>query len=228
MKVNLKSCTGFTGHREVGDWSDCTFSLVQYLVFLYRALGRHWSVEAYHAPRGNTGAWALEETLFRVCEFKNLHNCCAITRICAGGLTACFPPWPPCASCLFYGVIWWRFQRYRNPGATEHSLSLVDCSALSFVVFPTNPPHWLLKKSRRFKASSLLLVLTRCLQVHRVRARRSFLTNFALSLHSPWHTCCRYKPASADNAPDRNAPSIPNKQDAQPWGEQELQLVHRL
>lgn len=60
---------------------------------------------------------------------------------------------------------------------------------------------------------------------HSVRLRSSFLTNFALSLYSPWHKLRRYKPASADNAPDRNAPSIPNKQDAQPWGEQEPQLV---
>lgn len=57
-----------------------------------------------------------------------------------------------------------------------------------------------------------------------VRLRSSFLTNFALSLYSPWLKRCRYKPTSADNATDRNAPSIPNKQDAQPWGEQDPQF----
>lgn len=41
VKVNLKSWTGFTDHKQVGDRSDCKFSLVQLLVFLYRAPGRH-------------------------------------------------------------------------------------------------------------------------------------------------------------------------------------------
>lgn len=79
-----------------------------------------------------------------------------------------------------------------------------------------------------FKACSLLLVWTRRLRLCRVRPRSSFLTNFALSLNSPWHKRCRYKPASADNATDRNASGIPNKQDAQPRGEQEPQFTQRL
>lgn len=33
--------TGFSGHKEVVDWSDCKLFLVQHLVFLYRAPGRH-------------------------------------------------------------------------------------------------------------------------------------------------------------------------------------------
>lgn len=132
--------------------------------------------------------------------------------------------WALCAFCLSYWEIQWCFQQYsKQGGAAGPSLSLANCSAGSLVVSFLQIRH-----TGCFTARSLLLVLTRCLQVHRVGARRSFLTNFALSLHSPWHSCCRYKPASADNAADRNAPSIPNKQDAQPWGEQELQLAHRL
>lgn len=147
VKVNLKSSTGFTDHKQVGDWSDCKFSLVQHLVFLYRAPGRHWSVEAYHAPRGNTGAWALEETLFRVCEFKKLHNCCAITHICAGGLTACFPPWALCVlSACFTG---WFSCDFSNT-ATE------PCGLLlSFLQIGC------LKMPRHIKACSLLLAVTR-------------------------------------------------------------------
>lgn len=127
--------TGFSGHKEVVDWSDCKLFLVQHLVFLYRAPGRHWSVEAYHAPRGNTRAWALEETLFRVCEFKRLHNHCAITRICADALTACFPLWALCAFCLFYWVITLCLQRRSNTGGViKSSFSLFECSVWRFVV----------------------------------------------------------------------------------------------
>lgn len=36
---------------------------------------------------------------------------------------------------------------------------------------------------------------------------------------SPWLHGFRYKPAAADNAPDGDSPSLPHKQDAQPWGE---------
>lgn len=137
VKVNLKSWTGFTDHKQVGDWSDFNFSLVQLLVFLYRAPGRHWSVEAYHAPRGNTGAWSLEETLFRVCEFKKLHNCCAITRICAGGLTACFPPWALCV--CFLPVLLGDSVVF---SAMQRLTSVVFCCA-----FSTNRPHRLLKNT---------------------------------------------------------------------------------
>lgn len=151
VKVNLKSWTGFTDHKQVGDWSDFNFSLVQLLVFLYRAPGRHWSVEAYHAPRGNTGAWSLEETLFRVCEFKKLHNCCAITRICAGGLTACFPPWALCVCfCLFYWVIQLCFQQCS------------DWPVWSFVVPFLQIGHTgCLKIPCYIKACSLLLAVAR-------------------------------------------------------------------
>lgn len=33
---------------------------------------RHWSVEANHAARRNTRTWALDENIFRVCEFSEL------------------------------------------------------------------------------------------------------------------------------------------------------------
>lgn len=148
MKVNLMSCTGFTGHREVGDWSDCKFSPVQYLVFLYRAPGRHWSVEAYHAPRGNSGAWALEETLFRVCEFTKLHNCCAITRICAGGLTACFLS-SVCFLPVLLGdsVVFPAIQQARWCGWAQPFTGQLLCGVFG-CVFSTNPPHWLLHSSQ--------------------------------------------------------------------------------
>lgn len=113
VKLNLNMLV-FLGGQEVVDWSDCKFFLVQHLVFLYRAPGRHWSVEAYHAPCGNTRAWALEETLFRVCELKRWHNRCAITHICANALTACFPPLTLCAFCLFHWVITLCLQRRNN------------------------------------------------------------------------------------------------------------------
>lgn len=45
------------------------------------------------------------------------------------------------------------------------------------------------------------------------------LSCFVLCYDTPWLRSCRYKPATADNAPDGDAPSLPHKQDAQPWGE---------
>lgn len=108
--------------------------------------------------------------------------------------------------------------------------ALLSVSKYRVVSFPLNLPVTASKQTKKtigtfcFKARSLLFnitLLVHWVKPHSVRLRSSFLTNFALSLYSPWHMLRRYKPASADNAPDRNAPSIPNKQDAQPWGEQE-------
>ncbi len=112
-------------------------------------------------------------------------------------------------------------------------LSLIDCNAMYCVVSSLQICQSLLfVVTFCFKAWSLLFNTTLCI-VHlelnctvSVRLKSSFLTNSALSLYSPWHKLHRYKPASADNASDRNAPSFSHKQDAQPWGEQEhLQLL---
>lgn len=228
--LNLNTLV-FPGIKGLLTGQIASFFLVQHLVFLYRAPGRHWSVEAYHAPRGNTRAWALEETLFRVCEFKGLHKRCAITHICADALTACFPAL--CSVCFLpvflgdYAVFTETPRRWWFDQVQLFSFQML-CVAFCCVV-PTNLPQAAAEKCTHcFKACSLLLVWTRCLQLRRVRPRSSFLTNFALSLNSPWHKRCRYKPASADNATDRNASSIPNKQDAQPWGEQEPQFIQGL
>lgn len=45
---------------------------------------------------------------------------------------------------------------------------------------------------------------------------------------APWLGSYRYKPAAADNAPDGDAPSLPHKQDAQPWGETTTPPPHQL
>lgn len=37
--------------------------------------------------------------------------------------------------------------------------------------------------------------------------------------YAPWLGSRRHKPTAADNAPDGDAPGLPHKQDAQPWGE---------
>lgn len=45
------------------------------------------------------------------------------------------------------------------------------------------------------------------------------LTCWPQCYDAPWLGCYRHKPTAADNAPDGDAPSLPDKQDAQPWGE---------
>lgn len=115
----------------------------------------------------------------------------------------------------------------------ELCFSLIYSEAEYCVVFPLNLPlatciYSFFLLTFCFKASKFafqLNILVHWVEPHNVSLRSSFLTNFALSLYCPWHKLRRYKPASADNASDRNAPSIPNKQDAQPWGEQDPQLV---
>ena len=72
--------------------------------------------------------------------------------------------------------------------------------------------------------SSILFILTLCmtppppLNINCPNQPCS-VTCWSSCYDAPWLRSCRYKPAAADNAPDGDPPSLPHKQDAQPWGE---------
>lgn len=54
------------------------------------------------------------------------------------------------------------------------------------------------------------------------------LTCWPQCYDAPWLGCYRHKPTAADNAPDGDAPCLPDKQDAQPWGETHGHLLHPM
>lgn len=99
-------------------------------------------------------------------------------------------------------------------GYSVYKSLIIGYSQPRIAIFQTSEPFF-----------SILFILTLCAHSPFSPAYTNYpnlpcsLSCCSLCYDTPWLRSCRYKPAAADNAPDGDAPSLPHKQDAQPWGE---------